>query len=431
MTSTGSALEEKQSISTILSTVGTVEDLETGGSTSEAEDEGEKTLDNGAASSTQALLSTLGVVGDLDNGGNTSVVEAEGEKSLGTGAASSEKKQNEYTAMVEDEGEKGHDHGPASSLNKMEEKQCREMADILSSDKAKLETELDANNARATPAPPSRLRRSAPVIQASGPGAYSMEEGRAQRLQPSSSVRSLGIASDRSLSEDESVSMVEDVNSISPEEVVLDGSLVPDTSEEEQALAGWASVSREPSSSHFSVGSMELIDGEIVDDTNTQKPQHQQPSSRNVLLLSAVLIIVGVAVVLAIYFGLSQVRKSEGASRSNDEATAPRLYARFENDTIPVVIANAIQDVDSPQYHANIWMLQDPYRDSYSMDRQWQRFYMASFYYMSNGDSWLRNDGWLSYDINECEWFNQDSSGNLGMKAFNPSPRFAIKTTNS
>lgn len=248
-----------------------------------------------------------------------------------------------------------------------------------------------------------------------------MEAGRAQLLQPSSSVRSLGIASDTSLSGDESVPLhpPQENNRTSPEEVVLEGSLVLDISADDQVSPGRATVSRAPSSSHFSVDSMELIDGKVVDNTNTPKPKQARPSARIVLLLSGVLIL-GMASALATYFGLSRGSKSEEPSGSNSEATSLLLYAPFENDTIPIVIANAIQDVGSPQYRANIWMLQDPHRETYSMDRQWQRFYMVTLYYTSNGDTWLRNDGWLSYEMSECEWFNQDSSGNLGYESIQP-----------
>ncbi|CAB9516995.1 Leucine rich repeat N-terminal domain [Seminavis robusta] len=46
-------------------------------------------------------------------------------------------------------------------------------------------------------------------------------------------------------------------------------------------------------------------------------------------------------------------------------------------------------------------------------DEEWQRFHMVSFFYMSNGQAWFRNDHWLSYNVSECEWFNHGTSANV------------------
>lgn len=55
------------------------------------------------------------------------------------------------------------------------------------------------------------------------------------------------------------------------------------------------------------------------------------------------------------------------------------------------------------------WMRQDPH--TYSDERLLQRFAMASLYYATKGEYWLRNQDWLSYDVHECKWAQKKQHG--------------------
>jgi len=92
---------------------------------------------------------------------------------------------------------------------------------------------------------------------------------------------------------------------------------------------------------------------------------------------------------------------------STDAPTVtPSLLFEFPEYTLP-----ALQQEDSPQSMALTWMLSDPNVSSYSVERQMQRFALATFYYTTNGDAWTLNTNWLKTDtdndVHECFWYSQ------------------------
>jgi hypothetical protein len=72
-------------------------------------------------------------------------------------------------------------------------------------------------------------------------------------------------------------------------------------------------------------------------------------------------------------------------------------------------------DIGSPEYQAYDWLLNTDITfgcgDGIVSLRQ--RYILAVFYYMTNGDTWSRNDGWLLAGVPECTWFGVicDSNG--------------------
>lgn len=48
----------------------------------------------------------------------------------------------------------------------------------------------------------------------------------------------------------------------------------------------------------------------------------------------------------------------------------------------------------------------------YSRKKKLQRYSLATFYYATNGDQWLKNDFWLS-DRTECHWYGKTGSRRL------------------
>jgi Leucine rich repeat len=67
-------------------------------------------------------------------------------------------------------------------------------------------------------------------------------------------------------------------------------------------------------------------------------------------------------------------------------------------------------DTNDPLSLAQAWQLADPRVLSYSEERNEQRLALATFFFATNGDLWANKTGWLSYDIEECEWFSRASS---------------------
>ncbi|CAB9522328.1 Leucine Rich Repeat [Seminavis robusta] len=173
-----------------------------------------------------------------------------------------------------------------------------------------------------------------------------------------------------------------------------------------------------------------LVDPSVADvadvesgamDLETEEVFHGQvmpePPVKNngAAVCSIALVVVVAVVVVLLVFTLSpskgemgQATNSSG-SNNNPEETDSVLYPPFD-EGLPQDIAKKIQEVGSACYKANLWMLQDPRLQSYSLERKNQRFSMVWMYFVSNGHNWTQYDHWLSYNVSECEWFSQKSS---------------------
>lgn len=57
-------------------------------------------------------------------------------------------------------------------------------------------------------------------------------------------------------------------------------------------------------------------------------------------------------------------------------------------------------------------MWKDPNGQSYTPQRQRQRFALVAFYYSTEGDHWLHSDNWLDYDVSECDWYSSYDPNN-------------------
>jgi hypothetical protein len=141
-------------------------------------------------------------------------------------------------------------------------------------------------------------------------------------------------------------------------------------------------------------------------------------------LLLVVLIVVGVVIGVTQAVGGSSGGSSDGIAAATDApisdgatftptttvddldiASSPP-FPPFSNK-LHFLALQALADPTSAQSRANSWMMQDPIRDTYEEPRQLQRFALASLYYSTRGDRWERNDLWLDYEQDECQWYNQ------------------------
>mmetsp|Transcript_3972 Transcript_3972/g.8101 ORF Transcript_3972/g.8101 Transcript_3972/m.8101 type:complete len:637 (+) Transcript_3972:989-2899(+) len=80
----------------------------------------------------------------------------------------------------------------------------------------------------------------------------------------------------------------------------------------------------------------------------------------------------------------------------------------------------ALEDPDSPQYKAYLWLIGPAGQAKENPSRTLQRFALATLFYSTGGDEgfWTRSDGWLTA-ADECTWFRQPPSENsLGGIAF-------------
>eukprot|EP00797_Seminavis_robusta_P011476 Sro186_g080620.1 Leucine Rich Repeat (569) ;mRNA; r:26629-28335 len=147
----------------------------------------------------------------------------------------------------------------------------------------------------------------------------------------------------------------------------------------------------------------EVIEGTIMQNSDVQSNVYPW-------LGLAFLASTGLVVFLALYLPSSSNQSSVGSNRSQTvhdaDKHSPIIYPPYQDD-LPTTTLKVILNKSTPEYLANVWVWNDPNLASYSPERQHQRFDLAYCYYMSNGQNWFRNDHWLSYDVNECDWFTQ------------------------
>lgn len=100
-----------------------------------------------------------------------------------------------------------------------------------------------------------------------------------------------------------------------------------------------------------------------------------------------------------VLLGLALSLLGQQAAASSDMCFGASL--RFRHDQ------QKRQLQESPVELAEAWLEADPNLDTYSEERRAQRLALAIFYYATDGDNWIQNTGWLSYDTNECEWYSR------------------------
>lgn len=74
---------------------------------------------------------------------------------------------------------------------------------------------------------------------------------------------------------------------------------------------------------------------------------------------------------------------------------------------LPPQTLAALDDPESPQSLALEWLTLDPNRNRYSDNgsKLQQRFALATVYFALDGNNWPYKDNWLSYQVDECEWY--------------------------
>ncbi|CAB9525704.1 Leucine Rich Repeat [Seminavis robusta] len=99
--------------------------------------------------------------------------------------------------------------------------------------------------------------------------------------------------------------------------------------------------------------------------------------------------------------------KKNASEVVTEASTAFFRYPIFNETGMEHAVKAAIrEDPDSSYYKANEWMIKDPFLDTYPFWKQHQRFTHAMRWYALNGENWFRNDDWMRYDVDECEWWS-------------------------
>ena len=149
-----------------------------------------------------------------------------------------------------------------------------------------------------------------------------------------------------------------------------------------------------------------MIEAMLVEEGGTQYANsnalyaHAHPLKKRtpvrLLLFTGGILILLVVAVIAITLGLS----NKNTSSKKKSARVP-----FSADLLPNSTHFALKNPQSSQSKALQWVLDDPNLMNYNASRAIQRFALATFYYATNGDFWMENLDWLSYEVQECHWF--------------------------
>ena len=86
---------------------------------------------------------------------------------------------------------------------------------------------------------------------------------------------------------------------------------------------------------------------------------------------------------------------------------APTPYAV----SLPPFSLEALENPGSPQTMAYEWLRKDSLLQEYSEEKRLQRFALATFFYATMGLNWTINSSWLSYDVDECDWYSNFDVG--------------------
>ncbi|CAB9516487.1 LRR receptor-like serine threonine-protein kinase [Seminavis robusta] len=80
----------------------------------------------------------------------------------------------------------------------------------------------------------------------------------------------------------------------------------------------------------------------------------------------------------------------------------------WERLNLPEYTLRVMENPRSPQTKAYQWLSNNINKSNNTQHlpvwRLKQRFALATFYYSTRGDYWVKNQGWLDWDTNECSW---------------------------
>lgn len=167
------------------------------------------------------------------------------------------------------------------------------------------------------------------------------------------------------------------------------------------------------------------IDADEID-PQLEEAKHQKRAGLLFGPIAGLCILVSGAVLLILYLSGkfdSTKAKPVTLEASGAPSDAPSLPPTSHFLPLPEYSLEAMEaSPDSPQARAYHWLEDDPMVDTYSESRLLQRYAMASFYHATKGDQWTLSIDWLSYEIEECDWYHKfndqqtvtcDMKGNL------------------
>jgi hypothetical protein len=128
--------------------------------------------------------------------------------------------------------------------------------------------------------------------------------------------------------------------------------------------------------------------------------------------------VVTVAAIIAIVLGMLLGMNNDNEKDDNTESATFILLKDMVTSVWPDS-SDSVSDQSSPKYAALEWLEGNAYLNDYPEWKRIQRYVLAVLYYSTNGDSWQRNDKWMS-DEDECLWASAASDPLWASAAVNP-----------
>jgi Leucine-rich repeat (LRR) protein len=102
---------------------------------------------------------------------------------------------------------------------------------------------------------------------------------------------------------------------------------------------------------------------------------------------------------------------STGGSSPNSQVDTPHIVISDWGADVKKKLSSlsgdggmALMDINSPQFHAYGWLVEDSDGKGYSDERLYQRYVLANLYFATSGVQWTNNIGWVT-SADECDWF--------------------------
>jgi len=159
---------------------------------------------------------------------------------------------------------------------------------------------------------------------------------------------------------------------------------------------------------------------DVVTLSEEEESEDNNKKGTPVWLWPVVAVVGCLTVCLAIILPIVLLKKDDDSSNNNDIKQIITVNTSVVE--LPEYSIKAIQNSPaSPQALAYLWMAADPNLDKYDQSRRLQRYAMATVFYAFRGENWTSakdaTNNWLSYDTEECFWFQQEPEEELDANA--------------
>lgn len=161
-----------------------------------------------------------------------------------------------------------------------------------------------------------------------------------------------------------------------------------------------------------------LPQGEFVNMAAKQAQQEVQRWKMAFLLAICCVCLLLIVIVLVAALVMSSGKGGDNEDSNNGQPTvmpsgfpsqAPSSFSSYALTLLPEATIDRIQgNPSSPQAKAFDWLVEDGIYNPLLPDfRVVQRYSLATFYFATGGENWIKNTNWLNHNASECNWYSE------------------------